>query len=255
MLNKMCLALIFASTLAVASALGQSAQSVASVDRAAHDRIAALDSSFRFGSDDADASLRYDQLDAATNQLVRIVDDYTSSTFTVDDSSERIQERVRNVLGMHRPNPEYGDLPRAKAVPLTQGYALVTAFTVVRGPHNDIPFIRGYQWDDHQFRLAAAAGEDLSDYNMFTRELPSPVSGEYWLLAWGLRHTFNGQLVRFRVYSFDGKAFRTLWSPDDMLSARVQHTADGFVITHEEPRYTDVSDHYRLTGAGPVKVR
>jgi hypothetical protein len=96
-------------------------------------------------------------------------------------------------------------------------------------------------------------GDDFNGYNMLKKELRSPLLGEIWLMAWGQGHTANGQIVRFRMYAFDGDAFRTLWSPEDMLDAEVRFTDSGFTIDHyRRPRA--VHDEYLLTPDGPLKT-
>ena len=67
---------------------------------------------------------------------------------------------------------------------------------------------------------------------MFKAELRSPVPGEFWLLAWGQAQTFNGKKVRCRVYAFDGEAFRTMWSPEDVFDATIEVTDPGFTVEH-----------------------
>ena len=81
------------------------------------------------------------------------------------------------------------------------------------------------------------------------------LTGEVWLLVWGDAHTFNGRLVRFRVYAFDGYAFQTVWAPEDMLSATVTFTSTGFSIAHElrELPY-ELTDDYALTVDGVIKI-
>ena len=125
-------------------------------------------------------------------------------------------------------------------------------------PHFDSGLIFGFKEDAGRFRLQATAGADFDGYTMSTLDVPSPIKDELWLLAKGRRHTFNGRLVRFRLYGFDGEAFRAIWSPDDMLGATERTTPEGFAITHDikqrQPWYT-VTDEYTLTMNGVVRLR
>jgi hypothetical protein len=77
-----------------------------------------------------------------------------------------------------------------------------------------------------------------------------------WLLAGARAFTFNGSKSRFRVYRFDGERFETVWSPDDVLNATVQLSADGFVLTHylREQQET-VTEQYRAMLWGLLRVR
>jgi hypothetical protein len=68
---------------------------------------------------------------------------------------------------------------------------------------------------------------------------------------------FNGTLIRFRIYAFDGKTFRTIWTPDDMLDAEIALRDDGFEIKHllkKSLPWRFVRDDYRLVAQGPVRV-
>ena len=74
-------------------------------------------------------------------------------------------------------------------------------------------------------------------------------------MAWGQAHTFNGRKIRFRVYGFDGVAFRTIWSPEDILNATIRFTDSGFAIDHYVPlERRDIHDEYTITPAGPVQT-
>ena len=117
--------------------------------------------------------------------------------------------------------------------------------------------IRGYRVLPIGIEPVATAGKDFSGYGMYTADLRSPFVGELWLLVWGQGHTFNGKRVRFRIYSFDGERFNTVWSPEDMLDAEVTLTDSGFSIAHRlknELPWRLVRDDYVVTAQGAVKV-
>jgi hypothetical protein len=62
-------------------------------------------------------------------------------------------------------------------------------------------------------------------------------------------------LIRFRIYAFDGEAFRTMWAPDDMFNAEVAIRDRGFEIRHtlrSDPAWPSVRDEYDLTADGPI---
>jgi hypothetical protein len=231
---------------------GSAQQSLPAVaDREASIRIAAL--SQQLLADGSDRSTT--ELDQLTERVRNAVDVHVQSAFASTETSQQIQDRLRAILANHQPNPEHGDLPFARMANLSAGRALVVAYAIVRGAHNDISTIRGFVSDVNRFKLIATTGEDFDGYNMFKLELASPIAGEFWLLAWGQAQTFNGSRVRLRLYAFDGRGFRTVWEPDDLFSATVRATGQGFAIDHEvrEPPFT-VHDEYRLTFNGPIKV-
>jgi len=190
-----------------------------------------------------------------TGRVHAELDDYVATAFKATDDPNAIQARLRNVLADHRPNPEYGDLPLARVAKLGGIQSLIVAYTLVRGPHDDIATIRGYRWNLDRFELASTTGDEFLGYDMFESILRSPNSNEFWLIAWGQAHTFNGKKVRFRIYSFDGNAFRTVWSPEDVFNASLHVTDSGFVIDSEVPHSPyEIHDNYLLSLNGPVKT-
>jgi hypothetical protein len=211
--------------------------------------------SAQLGSRDNDPIDRQRHLTELTDQFRGVVDDYIRNALRPREGSKSVQDRVRMLLADQRPHPDYADLPFAREAGLRAGHSLVVAYTIVRPPHFDLATIRGYRADGDRFDLIATTGDDFEDYSMFKVELPSPLPGEMWLLAWGQAHTFNGAKIRFRVHAFDGASFRTIWSPEDMLSAKINLTKTGFVIDHHvrQPPY-DIRDEYVLTADGVFKA-
>ena len=121
---------------------------------------------------------------------------------------------------------------------------------------SDSGMIYGFREVGGHFELAATTGTEFDGYSLFTREMRSPVPGVFWLFAGGRAHTFNGSRFRFRLYEYDGNAFRVSWSPDDVFGATVQITPEGLTLTHEirTPPYT-ITDEYTSTLSGLVRVR
>jgi len=236
----------------------RSQQPVDERDRDAANRITALSASLRFNGDEPDASRRLHDLDGATKRLFSEVDHFIQASVTASESSHGAQSRLRTVLSAHKPNPEYADLPFARFADLRAGRSLLVAYTIVRGPHNDVATIRGYRArPDQGLELVATAGDDFDGYSMFKSELASPFPDEIWLLSWGINHTFNGRLTRFRVYAFDGQDIKTVWAPADVFNASVSKI-DGvtFSIDHEVryPPY-DIHDEYLVTPNGITKTK
>lgn len=196
-------------------------------------------------------------LDPIQLQIRAEIDGYIRTAFNPSQTtSNEVEERLRSVLADHRPVPEYGDEAIARVKDLRRGRSLIVAYTITRPPHHDLATIRGYRSVQGRFELVAVTGSDFSRYNMFKAEIPSPIEGELWLLAWGQRHTANGPIIRFRAYSFDGGTFKTVWSPEDFYDARVTITDRGFVVEHRSPArapYT-TKDEYVVTPMGPIRA-
>ena len=216
-------------------------------------RVGALVERLNYRDDDpTDKDRYYDQLDNVTRELQERVDDYIRGVITTKDDSSRIEAKLNDLLRRH-PDPSYGDGPLARKAELRAGKYLLLAYTVVRPPHHDVATIRGYVETPDGYKRTATTGEDFDGFNMFKKELRSPLLGEIWLMAWGESHTGNGKIVRFRLYAFDGEVFRTLWSPEEMFNAELRFTDSGFTIDHyHRPR--SVHDEYLLTTSGPLKV-
>jgi hypothetical protein len=222
-------------------------------DRQITDRIADLTA--RLQVSDPPASW-YSELDGWTQRFVVEIDSYIQGTFRPDEGAQRLQTKLRALLAAQVLNPAYGDLPLVQLADLPSGRILLVAYTIVRGPHHDLPVVRGYRWDADRFRLVGGAAEDFTEYNMFKAVLPSPIKSELWLLTWGQAHTFNGKKVRIRIYAFDGHVVTTIWNPEDVFNADVRVTANGFVVDHyllDQRPWREVHDEYVLTPAGPVK--
>ena len=216
-------------------------------------RVGALVERLNYRDDDpAEKDRYYDQLDSLTRELHERVDDYVAGVVTAKDDSSRIEVKLNSLL-RRQPNPSYGDGPLARKADLRAGKSLLLAFTVVRPPHHDIGTIRGYVETPDGYKRTATTGDDFDGFNVFKKELRSPLLGELWLMAWGQAHTGNGKIVRFRLYAFDGHAFRTLWSPEEMFNAEVRFTDSGFTIDHYR-RPLSVHDEYLLTTNGPLKI-
>jgi hypothetical protein len=185
------------------------------------------------------------------------IDGYIRTAFSAaQTTSNDVEGRLGAVLADHIPNPEFGDEAFAHVEDLRRGRSLVVAYTVTRPPHHNLATIRGYRSVQGRFELVAVAGEEFGQYNMFKAGIPSPIDGEFWLLAWGQNHTSNGPVIRFRVYSFDGGTFKTVWRPEDLFDASVTITDRGFLIEHRSPRRAPyrTKDEYLVTSGGPIKA-
>ena len=208
--------------------LGASVQSaqrtVEQLERETAGQIAALRGGLdRLDSDDGrrlTATQWADERERLTSETRTAANNFIESSVRPSEEAEAIEARLRSVLAAHV--PERDDLPTARTADLRLGRSLVVVYTVVRPPHFDSGLISGFKEDAGRFRLQATAGADFDGYTMSTLDVPSPFKDELWLLAKGRVPTSNAARTRFRLYGFDGEAFRTIWSPDDMLGAAVR---------------------------------
>jgi hypothetical protein len=172
------------------------------------------------------------------------------------DAAQTIEQRLGHVLRTQHPDQEESDSPKARVVNLKYGRSVVLTYSVVRPPHFDLPTLTAFTEVGGDFRQVATTGDDLEGYTMFTHALPSPSKDVMWLLVGGKAFTFNGSRYRFRVYTFDGDRFETMWSPDDVYDATIHLSADGFSLTHTPRRQEPpVTERYRITLNGLTQVR
>jgi hypothetical protein len=170
----------------------------------------------------------------------------------ITETSQQIEDRLKTLL-MRKPEPDYGDLAFARVADLPTGRSLLVAYTIVRPPHHNLATVRGYRRTLAGFELVAVTARDFEGFNMFMKELRSPIPNQLWMLAWGQAHTANGKFVRCRVYAFDGKTFKTMWSPEEMFRADVRVWESGLAIDHYV-RPNDIHDEYLITPNGPLKT-
>ena len=133
----------------------------------------------------------------------------------------------------------------------------------------------GVMWDNTSVRVCAyrdvngrlevadSTGADLDGYGLFSAEVPAPSSGEVWILTWGNLGGYNGRMIRFRLFAFNGQSFRTIWSPTDMREATIAITPSGFTIHRfDDERYLAsprilpyyLGEDYVLLPDGPHKA-
>lgn len=204
--------------------------------------------------------LSIDEADAqranATAAIRAEVTEFVESHIRPSQGQESILARLRVVLVDHRPHLEHAEPPTVRTADLRFGRSLVLSYTVDRPPHFDEGRLFGFRAEGERYRLMSTAGDDYEGFSMSTHLLPSPSPRELWLLTLGQAHTFNGAKIRFRVYSFDGQEFRTIWTPEDLLSAKVEITAAGFIIRHIPRDFNDyVLEEYTVSPGAILRVR
>ena len=114
------------------------------------------------------------------------------------------------------------------------------------GPRATSVTLRAYNLAGGRFELADLTGDNLDGYgSVSVKELHSPVSMP--LLVWGQMTGANGPNIRMRVYTYDGKKFRTVWMPENSWGNFTIHvTAHGFTVGGEYYR----EDHARHVPLG-----
>jgi hypothetical protein len=159
---------------------------------------------------------------------------------------------------------EFSNTPFVWPGELRRGKAVVAGYLLLRQGGNDSACaIRAYREEGGRTVLAGATGGEMDGYGLMLREIASPVPGELWILAHGNRFTFNGKLVRYRLYAFDGETFRTLWSPEDKLDGEIEWSEGGFAIESTNPAWRlgearnprGIREEFLLYADGPKRVR
>jgi hypothetical protein len=144
---------------------------------------------------------------------------------------------LARILSGHAVRSDYGDPPSAFVLEQQGTFCLWVSYALSKGVHgrpDGTAFeIRAYQAVDHQLKLLAATGDNMDGTFTFIRDLNSPLPNEKWLLAWGKVTGSNGFGVSaVRVYAFDGRRFRTVWSPSEFEGATAEVTQTGFTLRH-----------------------
>ncbi|MBS1826030.1 MAG: hypothetical protein JST93_11970 [Acidobacteria bacterium] len=141
------------------------------------------------------------------------------------------------------------------------GRFLMAVYTLDRGfmgQGGTAVILRVYQASGGRFILANVAGNNMDGYgNVTVKQLHSPTRGEAWLLLWGYMTGANGPNMRMRVFACDGRAFRSVWMPENVWgSFRVNVTATGFAVEGEYYRERNVRrDAYSVAEDGIYRAR
>ncbi len=202
--------------------------------------------------------------DNATNQVFGRLDGFVSQSLKPNATTAgRVKLSVDAQLGRRE-----GDLGEniAFTPTLASGKFLIVGVDVPRGGPaiaEDAISIRAYRNDKNQFGLLAETGSDLDGHFLNAKAFPTaPVAGEFWLIAWGDQPPRTPYTVALRIYAFDGSSFRTVWSPDDIVtrnvSSAVRLTPTGFSLDRiDQDRYFsglspyNLREEYTLTVNGP----
>ena len=240
----------------IGSTVAQTSQEAEQKDRNAAMRIARLATLLEPDNPAINSDLGEEHREKVTAEIRAEVTSFVEASVPPSSNQESVEARLRLVLATQKPSVEHGELPRARVATLQYGRSLVLSYTVVRPPHHDSSLIYGFKEDGGAFRRVATTGEDFDGYTMFSFDVTSPLNGELWILVGGRAHTFNGSKYRYRVYSFNGAEFRTIWSLDDVSNATTQVLPNGFSITHiEDQTWRKVTEEYAISANGVFKVK
>jgi hypothetical protein len=98
--------------------------------------------------------------------------------------------------------------------------------------------------------------------DLHAKVLPAPpIAGEFWIMAWADVPPRAPFTIAMRLYAFDGKSFRTIWAPANIISENIGRavgiTADGSFIISQMPGWkssTVINKRYELAATGPRQV-
>ncbi len=200
----------------------------------------------------------------STQELYESIDGFVREA-SINNVS-KLDSDLKILLSNYQGNPEYTGPAFAEQKDLLHGRSVIIAYSISRGGpaiNESAVTIRGYRNDKEKLVLSDTTGSEFDGYGMFTKMLPSPITGESWMIAWGPLHGFNGSKNRVRIYAFDGKNFRTIWSPADMMNVTVDVNSSGFSIKRlDEERYYRlrkcpcmIQEDYAVSIQGPQQIK
>ena len=189
----------------------------------------------------------------ARASIHRVVDQIVSNE--PDAGPENLRGKLQLILSAHIPEAEYGDPPSVRVMKSSVGNVVVVAYNVIGGAHDSAPTIRAYASVGGKRERLATAADEFQGFIVHSRVVKSPTADEPWLLVWGRGESFNGTLIRTRIYALVGSEFRTVWAPKDMLNATIVDTDKGVLVTHllkDQLPWQFVRDEYVFLVDGPV---
>lgn len=206
----------------------------------------------------AGSAERYrEERDRLRGSIHRTVDGFVEGT-NGQRGAAAIADDLSTVLDEQIPPREYGDPPSARAVKTPRGTGLLVTYSVRGERHDSSGTVRAYALGaSGRYELVTAATDDFDGFTVRSRPVPSPLPAESWLMVWGPKEGFNGTLIRFRLYAFDGETLRTVWAPADMLDAEIAIGGPGFSIRHllkDQRPWQFVRDQYQLMPDGPQQI-
>jgi len=212
-----------------------------------------------------------------TNEILAEVDGFIRESFMPRTASPDVVRRGLDELLNPRRDSFRNNF--AATTDLSSGQYLIVGIEIPRGgpaEAEDAISIRAYRNDSGKFVLVTSVSDVtgtvgeipyLIDLRVLTLPGP-PVSGEFWFFSWARISPQSPPTAALRLYAFDGKRFRTVWSPaGDLLtedySSLVELVPGGFVVNRavdpsgEAPHAPSLLVHEMFvpTVDGAIKVR
>ncbi len=217
---------------------------------------------------------RYDETHKeVTQSLLKEIDGFITESFQPDSvTPEQVRAEVDALLERKKGdllnNPVFITGPRS-------GRFMIVGIELWRGGgainENAVSF-RAYKESQGKFEYVtstaalsdtseSAESQALTDLHADVLTVP-PVLGEFWFIAWADVPPLAPYKITMRVYAFDGKNFRTVWTPENIIASdidnAVQLTPDGRgFIVNQMPDFQSqfvIHKEYYLKPDGPHAV-
>lgn len=163
------------------------------------------------------------------------VNQYLESMGAESDNPGSVRAGLIEVLGASGPSNSfdgYNLLPYVSQTTINDKKFLIVQFA---GPPPDSRnVLAAYEQLPSSLKAVAFADYDFDQFAVTTVPIATPVRNEQWYLLSGPKFNFNGTLVRIRIYAFDGRQWRKVWAPADVLNGRIETTANRIYVTSRD---------------------
>lgn len=207
--------------------------------------------------------------DNVSQSLFRELDAYISQNFPADSTAAQVRAGLDEVLEVKNgdliQNVVFSsDLPAGRF--LIVGIELEGAGTNDLNEYGDRICFRAYQASGRRLVYVANSGNmsDSALTALHALPLRAPqVGGDSWFIAWADVPPQSPYTIAIRLYAFDGKKFRTVWAPPNIIAAgidtAVQVEPGGALFTvNQMPTWTSqdiVHEQYAVSASGPKKIK
>lgn len=203
--------------------------------------------------------------DQTTQNLFSEIDHYITDTFQPESATPgQIKAGLDAVLG-HMEGDNLHNIVFSTNIQARR--FLIVGIEIWRGGtaiNDDAISFRAYAVSGSKF-VHVASTENLSDSALVDLNavmIPTrPILGEFWFIAWADVPPLAPYTVAMRLYAFDGRNFRTVWSPENIISPgiddAVQIGPNGRVTINRLPEWdsqTILHEQYTVTADGLKKV-
>lgn len=205
--------------------------------------------------------------DDVTKKLVGEIDAYITDSFTSDSTVGEVKTGLDTVLGRKDGDDMHNlvfSTNLAGCQFLIVGIELLGGGTNASNGYGNGVSFRAYTISGSKF-VYVASTENLSDsalVSLNALRIPAPpVTGEFWFMAWADVPPLAPYTVAMRLYAFDGKSFRTVWAPVNIIADNVNRAveigADSRLVINRMPDFksqTILHEKYSITTDGPEKI-